>query len=126
MPLTTIPFKFVLTVAGRRRRSSSSSPLVQLQRTAGEAEKTAGPKSGSWPGSLSELDLEVKARVEELGDTVPRVQENRRRFFRGAAMLVSSKLLPPQGQITSPSSCRMARFGPASNEKEKRRKLHVQ
>jgi hypothetical protein len=65
---------------------------IQLRKTAGEAEKTLA-EVRVLVKHLSELDLEVKARLEELGDK-PGVFRKAAVDLSTTAMLVTSKLLP--------------------------------
>jgi hypothetical protein len=66
--------------------------LIQLRTTAEEAEKTLA-EVRVLVRHLSELDLEVKARVEELGGTL-RVFKTAAVEISKAAALVTSKFLP--------------------------------
>ena len=66
--------------------------LIQLRTTAVEAEKTLA-EARVLVQHLSELDLEVKARVEELGDTLG-LSRKAVIDISEATMLVNSKLLP--------------------------------
>ena len=121
MPLTNI-LLIVLTVAAVVAVVFLVRLSIQLQRTAEEAEKTL-VEVRVLAGRLSELDLEVKARVEELGDTL-RVSRKAAGGFSDAAMLVSSKLLPPQAKYL-PFVVPVARFV-LRQMKKKKEKLHVQ
>jgi len=66
--------------------------FIQLRTTAREAEKTLA-EVRALVQHLGELDLEVKARVEELGDTL-RVSRKAAIGLSEATMQVTSKLLP--------------------------------
>ena len=66
--------------------------FIQLRTTAREAEKTL-VEVRVLVQHLSELDLEVKARVEELGDTL-RVSRKAAVGLSEATIQVTSKLLP--------------------------------
>jgi cytochrome c-type biogenesis protein CcmH/NrfG len=66
--------------------------FIQLRTTAAEAEKTLA-EVRVLVQRLSELDLEVKARVGELGETL-RVSRKAAVGLSEATMQVASKLLP--------------------------------
>ena len=91
MTLTHI-LLIVLTVAGVVSVVFLVRLLIQLRMTAGEAEKTLA-EVRVLVQNLNELDLEVKARVEELGDTL-RVSRKAAIGLSKATMQVTSKLLP--------------------------------
>lgn len=91
MPLIHI-FLIVLIVAAVVAIVFLVRLFIQLGTTAGEAEKTLA-EVRVLVQRLSELDLEVKARVEELGDTL-RVSRKAAVGFSEATMQITSKLLP--------------------------------
>jgi hypothetical protein len=91
MPLTDI-LLIVLTVAAVVAVVFLVRLLVRLHTTAGEAEKTLA-EVRVLVRHLSELDLEVKARVEELGDTLG-LSRKAAVDISEATLLVTSKLLP--------------------------------
>jgi hypothetical protein len=66
--------------------------FIQLRKTAGEAEKTL-VEVRVLVQNLSELDLEVKARVEELGGTFGVFRKAAIEISK-AAMMVTSRFLP--------------------------------
>jgi hypothetical protein len=96
--------------------------FIQLHRTATEAEKTL-VEVRVLTQHLSELDLEVKARVEELGDTF-RVSRKAAVGLSEATMLVSSKLLPAPAKLL-PFVLPVARFV-LRQMKKKKEKHHVE
>jgi len=91
MPLTQI-FLLVLIVTAVVAIVFLVRLFIQLRTTAGEAEKTLA-EVRVLVQHLTELDLEVKARVEELGDTL-RVSRKAAVGFSEATMQLTSKLLP--------------------------------
>ncbi len=91
MTLTQI-FLLVLIVAAVVAIVFLVRLFIQLRTTAGEAEKTLA-EVRVLVQRLSELDLEVKARVEELGDTL-RVSRKAAVGVSAATMQIASKLLP--------------------------------
>ncbi len=91
MPLTDI-LLIVLTAAAVVAVVFHVRLCVQLRTTAGEASKTLA-EIRVLVQHLSELDLEVKARVEELGDTLG-VSGKAAVGLSNMAMLVTLKLLP--------------------------------
>jgi hypothetical protein len=109
MPLTNILLilLIVLAVAAVVAVVFLVRLFVQLRTTAAEAEKTL-VEVRVLAGHLSELDLEIKARVEELGDTL-RVSRKAAGGLSEAAMLVSSKLLPAPAKFL-PFVLPVARF----------------
>jgi hypothetical protein len=121
MPLTTI-LLIVLTFAAVVAVVFLVRLFIQLQRTAAEAEKTL-VEVRVLAGHLSELDLEVKARVEELGNSY-RAPRRAAGGFSEAAMLVSSKFLPTQAKFL-PFVLPVARFV-LRQMKKKKEKVHVQ
>ncbi|MGD0781534.1 MAG: hypothetical protein ABSA30_01600 [Candidatus Aminicenantales bacterium] len=90
--------------------------FIQLRRTAAEAEKTLA-EVRVLTQHLSELDLEVKARVEELGDTF-RVSRKAAIGLSEATMMVSSKLLPAPAKFL-PFVLPVARFVVRQMKKKK-------
>jgi len=121
MPLPHILF-IVLTVAAVIAVVFLVRLFIQLQRTAAEAEKTL-VEVRILAGHLSDLEVEVKARVEELGDTF-RASRKAAGGISEAAMLVSSKFLPAQAKFL-PFLLPVARFV-LRKMKKKKEKLHVQ
>ena len=95
--------------------------FIQLQRTAAEAEITL-VEVQVLTRHLSELDLEVKARVEELGETL---QASKKAVFglSQATMMASSKLLPAQAKFI-PFALPLVRFV-LRQMKKKKEKSHV-
>ena len=91
MPLTHI-LLIVLTVAAVVAVFFLVRLFAQLRLTAAEAEKTLA-EARVLVKHLSELDLEVKARVEELGETL-RATKTAAVGLGQASMMVSSKFLP--------------------------------
>lgn len=91
MPLNTILLS-VLTASAIVAVVFLVRLFIQLRTTAGEAEKTM-VEVRVLARHLSELDLEVKARVEEMGDTL-RVSRKAAVGLSEATMQVASKLLP--------------------------------
>jgi hypothetical protein len=71
--------------------------LIQLRATAGEAEKTL-VEVRALAQNLSELDLEIKARIEETGDAIG--------VFRKAAVDVSRAALVAAWRfLPTPAKC---------------------
>ena len=89
--------------------------FIQLRKTAAEAEKTLAEVQ-VLTQHLSELDLVVKARVEELGETLQASKKAALGLSR-ASLLVSSKLLAGPGQIPPLRPAR-GPFRHAPNEKK--------
>jgi Ca2+/Na+ antiporter len=121
MPLNHI-LLIVLTVAAVVAVIFLVRLFIQLQRTAAEAEKTL-VEARVLTRHLSELDLEVKARVEELGDTL-QASKKAALGLSQATMMVSSRLLPTQAKFI-PFALPVARFI-LGQMKKRKEKSHVQ
>jgi gas vesicle protein len=91
MPLTHI-LLIVLTASAVIAVIFLVRLFIQLRRTAIEAEKTLAEVQ-VLTRHLSELDLEVKARVEELGGTI-RASRDAVTGLSEATMMFSSKMMP--------------------------------
>jgi hypothetical protein len=96
--------------------------FIQLRRTAAEAEKTLA-EVRVLAGHLSELDLEVKARVEDLGETI-RASKKAAVGLSEATKLVSSRLLPAPAKFL-PFVLPVARFV-LRQMKKRKEKRHVE
>jgi hypothetical protein len=96
--------------------------FIQLRTTAGEAEKTL-VEVRVLVQKLSELDLEVKARVEELGDMLG-TSKKAVVGLSEATMLVTSKLLPAPAKFL-PLVLPVARFV-VRQMKTRKEKHHVE
>jgi hypothetical protein len=121
MPLNDI-LLIILTVAAVVAVVFLVRLFIQLRKTAAEAEKTLAEVQ-VLTRHLSELDLEVKARVEELGETLQASKSAALGLSR-ATMMVSSKLLPTQAKFI-PFVLPVARFV-LRQMKRKKEKSHVQ
>jgi hypothetical protein len=121
MPLTHI-LLIVLTIAAVVAVFFLVRLFIQLRKTAIEAEKTMAEVQ-VLTRHLSELDLEVKARVEELGETI-QASKNAALGLSRATMMASSKLLPAQAKFI-PFILPVARFV-MKQMKKKKEKSHVQ
>jgi len=91
MPLTHI-LLIVLTAAAVLGTIFLILLFLQLRRTAAEAQRTL-VEVRALAKNLSELDLVVKDRVEELGETL-RASKKAATGLSEATMLVTSKFLP--------------------------------
>jgi hypothetical protein len=90
--------------------------FIQLRRTAMEAEKTLVEVRGLTK-NLNELDLVVKARVEELGDTL-KASRKAAVGLSEATMMVTSKFLPAPAKYL-PFILPLARFVMRQTRKKK-------
>ncbi len=121
MPLNSI-LLIVLTAAAVIAVVFLLRLFIQLRRTAAEAEKALA-EVRVLTQRLSELDLEIKARVEELGDTF-RASKKAAVGLSEATMLFSSKLLPAQAKFL-PFVLPVVRFV-VRQIKKKKEKHHVE
>jgi len=110
----------VLTVAGVVSVVFLVRLLIQLRTTAGEAEKTLA-EVRVLVQNLTELDLEVKARVEELRDTLRVSRTAAVGLSEATIMQVTSKLLPAR---FLPFVLPVARFA-VRQMKKRKEKNHV-
>jgi len=92
--------------------------FIRLHTTAMEADKTLA-EVRVLVQHLCELDLEIKARVEELGDTLA-VSRKAADGLSGATMLAASKFLPAPVKVL-PFVLLMARFVIRQMKKRKER-----
>jgi len=121
MTLTHI-LLIVLTVAGVVSVVFLVRLLIQLRTTAGEAEKTLA-EVRVLVQNLTELDLEVKARVEELRDTLQVSRTAAVGLSEATIMQVTSKLLPAPVRFL-PFVLPVARFA-VRQMKKRKDKNHV-
>jgi hypothetical protein len=117
MPLTLAQIlSIILTVAAVVAVIFLVQLFIQLRRTAAEAEKTM-IEVRALAKSMSELELVVRERVNEMGDTI-KVARKAALGLSEASLRVTSKMLPFPGKYL-PLLFPVARFVMKSIKKNK-------